>query len=497
VKKLIIASLALTLIPSAVLLQAGVKLTIENNKTPIAWCPAQEKNTTTSTRPKIPLYGTTAVADFNEDGVLDGLDIQRAIDRAQSRQANQGGGMQRVLLVEQDRPYLINESIILPSRVFLDGNGQRLLVNRSADLNDVIRVEQDAVSAGIYDVTIHANEAVLPGHAIPGLGIINILPGASGIFIYDNLLVNDRVENRDSIGNTTAATGVNVGNDNSRIYIDGNIFSHVPSGIRISGDNASRIRVTHNIFDNWRVRAIYVRGSDRPHHDLVFAHNRILEPKVGTVRQPIAFHAGKTGANYLPTYNVRINDNYLRGDDVPHVAERILQPDGTTQRVTTSTNGTADMISLHNVENFNIARNCLLNPGESGIIVTNGSKDGVIINNYVENADTTAIGIGANLGGAAKNIEIKSNHLLNPGRNRDQHSSRWAFAGITVIKGEEIEYSRNRIIETKRLLNDEGEAYTLAYGVSVWANSDAEVTEQVPNVYDFVDPEVIERGVSR
>ncbi len=467
---------------------AGLKFTIEDTtKTPKSFCSVQDKNPTTSNRPKLPIHGSTLVTDSNEDGKLDWFDIQSAIATASRRYqlANEELWIQRVLLQEQDLPYILYESINLPSWVLLDWNDQRILIHKDYILNDMIRIEKDSNHTWVYNMAFNSNQNIRNRNSINWSGIVNISDNANHVFLYENLFISDKVENRDIIGNNDSIAWVHVWNKVSRVFIDSNHFSHVPTGVNIIWAWASDIRITHNTFSHWRLRSIYTRGNADPINKLIFAHNRINIPKFWTVRQPIAFH---TWEDAQPTYDVNIYDNVIQGADVPHIAIRDLEA-GTVN--TTSTNGTADMISIHNVDNFSIVRNCVINGWEVGITISHGSKNGKIVLNHLEWIDTAGMILWAGVWERVSNIEVRNNYILNAWRNRAQHKANWAYAWIVIASADNTRHWRNTIIETERNYDEEWEAHTLFYGISIWSGS-VWTTEQISaNIFD-ISPETIE-----
>jgi len=472
---------------------ADVKFYInDTKKIAQSYCPVQENKPTISKRPILPIHGSIRVTDRNTDGVLDGEDIQLTIDLAEERFIR-NGGIHRVVLAEKIWAYVLTSTLTIPSWVLLDGRDQTLLIHRDVILNDMVRFTSWSTHAWVYKTKLNANQNIRNQGNLLWSWIINIPEDSSFIFLYDNILISDRVENRDSVGNNDVVAWIYIGDYVSKVYVDSNIFTHVPTGINILWKWANNIRVTHNTFANWRLRAIYVRGTLDPIHSLTYAHNRITPPKYGTVRQPIAFHAWIVPWEVSGhTYNVKIYDNYIRGDDVPHVVEIDLE---TGKRITTSTNGTADMISLHRVRDFSITRNCILNGGELWMAISQGSYNGEVRLNYIDGADTSGIWLGSNAGTSVENIKIISNYIRNPWRNRDQHTANWAYSGIVFIRAINVEYWNNVIEETRKYYTTEWNPFSMFYGISIWQNSVNELNEISPNIFKLQEW-TIEKWVS-
>ena len=404
----------------------------------------------------------------------------------------------------------------------IDGNGQRVLVPPNLELRNLFEFESGTTTAGIYDLKINSNGSVRSQ-------IINVREGSKNIYIYENLFVDTPVNEREdevlyedrdvATANRSGVTAINLQSSVNGVFIDSNVFSFVPNGIRATGEDMNRVRIYHNLFAHWRIRAIFFRGKEvaghevRPNKNITIANNRILPPKYGNTRQPITFQSGNLAsdhtfddhqhpANEVPRIalhahsfpatfmNVRIEGNYISGDDVPHRREPTTDragnrvppdEDGDIITDTLRTNGTSDMISIHNVSEFSINNNCLINSGELGIAVSNGSEMGVVRRNHIENADTSGIGLGAsphNIKGTS-NIDVSYNHIINPGRNRNNESSRWPFAGIVIIKAEDTEHGGNSISENT-------ETHTVSLGISITNFvPDEEVSQIAPNIFDL------------
>lgn len=450
---------------------------------PVKWA------ATNHIRDALPLYGTTQVVDRNGNNMLDDEDIQQAIDIA-ARRYRVSGEMQRVWIQEQDDLIFMKETLILASWVVLDWSWNDIYMHPDAKVDSAIIIPKWSKYVWIHDLHIRFN-GVFTRDNLPWLWIIYIDEGASYVYIYDNLFVNDKMEVRESIWNTDSNVGITVAWA-SRVFIDNNRFSHVPLWVKILWDNARHIKVTNNLFHKWRIRAIYVTWAEQAIHHIQLAHNVIQPPLTWTVRQPIAFHAN----NWAQTYNVQIHDNYIEWHDTYHYARWVNNPDGTRTRITTDTNWTADMMGFHNMNNFVVSRNCIINGGELGIQISSGSQNGKIINNYIYRTDVWWIALWAKDGAPVKNIIIRSNQIIDSARNRQKKVVDWARAGIVLlINAEDITIGNNLIQETERNYLDTWESYTMAYGISLFRVPDEEVTMVAPNVYDLSD-DVEEYGVS-
>lgn len=492
--RILLASIVLFILGSSVNAN-GIKMTIGQRDILNARqvCPIGKDFIAKSDRPLIDIYGTRTVIDFNTDGKIDGQDIQEAIDRAYARsqrdnKTDNKPNYIRVLLPKTSKGVIYTDKAIqMKSQVILDGNWQRLLLSTTYSDPDIIRFSENITKSGVYNLEIHSSERNL--RAPGGFWIITVREWANNIYIYNNQFINDKSESTSMTGNTNVSSAIHILSGAYDIFIDQNTFSRVPTWVSIINNNIKtirNIRIKNNWFWGWRMRAIYVQWNrQKSIRGIWIENNRIVEPALGTIRQPIAF-SGTSEKDATVTYSVVIRNNYIRASGQPH---KTSIDQNTWKKITTSTNGTADMIGIHRVDNFSVIGNCILDAWELWTAIANGSRNGIVRWNYYENTDLAAISVGNWLWTPfiPRNIIIENNIIINPSRNKLQAKTpkNWAFVAIWIITGRNIQYGWNTIKETERWFHADGTPYTLNYAVGVWNDPKIIVYETSPNLYEI------------
>jgi len=426
-------------------------------------------------RPLIERDLTIGVVDYNEDGILDDLDIQFALDQAHNsfmmRLANGVEKYYTVRLLENSvETYYINKPLEIKTGVVLNGNGKRITPNTDYGQDHLIILKENSNNLGIVNTRILTNYKV----KIAGIQVEN---NVSIAYIYDNQLqdeTSDGTERQYKPGAGEGLTTMILINDNvNGIFIDGNWFMHASNGILNNGANVKRLNITHNTFSQWRQRAILIKGKDDGMvENLRIVNNRINEPKLGEVRQPILI----SGADDITKFhkNVVVNYNSIYSADEPHIWEW-----NNGVKDSKLTYGTADVISIHQSDDFEIIGNCIFNCGEVGITVATSSKNGNVAFNYIENADTSAIAIGGTLNpeNEVQDISVISNTIVNPARsryeidqilgtnkypetNRSNTFGAWAKSAIGYTNSRYIYDNNNIIIETEVVLNPDYDPFS-------------------------------------
>jgi hypothetical protein len=360
---------------------------------------------------------TTTVSDMNVDGVVNERDVQLAMDTASNAYiASSRTKTQLVALPTSISILVLSHRLTIPSGVILTGSGsQRLTPGTSFTDAYLAAIANNSTGAGIHGVVIDTATRTTAGGLYVG-------DGSRNVFVYDNTFIDE--PNNIATGSGTGIYMVDLGPGSSNVFIDGNTFNHVPQGIASRIGDVTSIRITHNHFTNWREHAVFFINRSAS-SDISVNWNDIREPKIGRVRQPIAF---QTGVNEALFQRVNASYNTIYSPDVPHIMERYT-PDGSTTPVTNSmsNNATADVISLHATDGFQVVGNCIFNAGEVGITIAVKSKNGTVANNYIEGADTSAIAIGSsplNNGTSGRpnwvttNVNVLNNIIIDPARNR-------------------------------------------------------------------------------
>jgi len=434
--------------------------TIDDRKWPVQAC-AHIAQTPEHTRPVVDIKRSIAVEDFNADGITDGHDIQIALDTATLLHENDNVRY-TVLLPEYQGRFSIERTLTIGDGVILQGTTDNHTILPTSTFNSgyLVAFEENTAGSGINNIKLETRYKAKSGAVLVG-------EGANSIFIYDNTFIDEIADGsgrKDEKGAGTGISMVRVGKNAQSIFIDGNFFLHVPTAISLLDGGASNVHITHNTISQWRQRAIYMRTLENADAitDIFINHNRINEPKIGQVRQPVASHS----ANDVFFERINVNFNNVYSPDKPHIWEYETDALGNTIRNTMLNNATADALSLHQTDGFNMIGNCIFNAGEVGITIARKSKNGTVANNYILGADTGAIAIGAtpnDLSELTQNVTVTSNIIVNAGRNRDNSLGRWARTALASTNAQNIYYNGNNIIETHSRYDNAGNPLTLEY----------------------------------
>ena len=427
---------------------------------PVKKCPAI-KDTPEADRPILEYQRTIWIYDSNEDGVINEKDMQFALDIAEKRHETSWDFYRVILDKNQDR-YYIDGPIYIGSGVYFDGLGKIILASKSFNSRYMIHFKADSFISWIHNTKIITKYKAKAG-------AISIEDGARSVFIYDSVFMDeiaDGSKRRDKEGSGTAITMIRAWDNVRSVFIDWNFFLHVPTGITLAKENITNINIKHNTFTKWRQRAIYLRNSDGvPITDIRISHNRINPPKTWAVRQPIA---AQTLSEDIAFERINFTYNNVFSPDLPHIWEYRQREDGSTYKYTMLNNATADAISLHNADGFQIVWNCVINSWETGIAVARKAKNGTVRGNFILGSDTWAIGIWAVPQQAhlkTENISVVKNTIINPSMNRANTLPAWARSAIGFTSTDKSYYNNNRIIETNTLYDDNGKSQNMMYAI--------------------------------
>jgi hypothetical protein len=214
-------------------------------------------------------------------------------------------------------------------------------------------------------------------------------------------------------------------------------------------NDPSGVDIRNSIFKQWAERAIWIRSDDdgaASNVDII--GNTIWPPDPsGTVRQPIQIN----GTDNKPIRNIRINLNHVRGTAVSH-----KDPVG---------RGSADLISLHRCQEFEVVGNVCVASGDVGITVARQSSNGVVARNQCLRNASAGISIGSAESEYTSDVLVKDNECLDNGRADASNSTpERARVGINIYHGSNIRVVNNRCGNT-------GKGKTQLYGITIVASS--------------------------
>lgn len=218
----------------------------------------------------------------------------------------------------------------------------------------------------------------------------------------------------DSVGQPAAAHAFEAQAGTDRVWVEECHFDGLPNNIRITA-TASRCEVRRNRFTNWSERCIYVIGSSAGcSTNTIIDGNEVTEFKTGgSVRQPITFQ-GTTDGIYHQS---------------PKVLNNIVL--GPNKSYTAADPGTADQISLHRCQDFEVRGNTSKYGGDVGITISVQCRRGTIADNISCYNDSYGIAIGAT-GANVKALAALGNILMNNGQNRNGDRTDRARVGIAL-----------------------------------------------------------------
>jgi|GEM_PF-4191278 len=417
-----------------------------------------QPDTPVKTRPLVVIDKTMDVTDIDQDGDVDGTDIQQVLDAAAQHYATTREYV-RVRLNPMVKTTWLSRSLKIGSGVYLHGPEPGFVLIAGAEFQQnngayLIEFSNGTKLAGLHNIKLITNYKAR-------LGAVYVGNDTETIYIYDNTFLEETADGsgrRDEKGPGTGIWMVRMGARVKRLFIDGNYFLHVPTGIFCPADSQF-LHVTHNVFSEWRQRAIYLRNpAGGSIQDVHITHNQINPPKIGAIRQPIALQSLDLDSAFQ---RINVNYNSFYSPDLPYITEF---RDGV--RYTMSNNATADVISLHVVDGFQVIGNAIYQAGEVGITLALTTRNGTAAYNYIEGADTSAFSVGSspnNLDYAVSNINLLSNTMVNPGRNRDNSLRPEYRSGIGSVNAIDCYYNGNKVIENDPRYDAQGNPLSLAY----------------------------------
>lgn len=307
-------------------------------------------------------------------------------------------------------------SLALTAAVVLDGGGAATLKQTTSTVN---WIDMPATGGALRGLTLDANN--LATARIVTAKIDGVVEGC----VLKNITNISGVAVR-----IFAPTGTTIRN---------NIFDNVATAVYITG--GTNVTIQGNWIKNWIQRAIYVPTTASAATDyLSIIGNRITDMAAGgDVRQPISFQ----GSASRPNTFVRINDNVIVGPNKGYTA---ADP------------GTADQISLHTTNGFQIVGNTSVYGGDLGINLSVSCFDGVVANNVCMYNENSGINCGDVTNAPVGRLAVTGNTCVNNGLTRVGTPPQ--SSGIRLFHASNIAVAGNS-------LGDDQTVHTQAYGLAV------------------------------
>lgn len=212
----------------------------------------------------------------------------------------------------------------------------------------------------------------------------------------------------------------------SDLIIEDCWFKNCKDNIRIN-QGPQRVTIRRNLFTGWAERCIYILGdSTTAIADLTIEYNTCRDgDSTGAVRQPITVQGFDTALHK----RVKVNHNTVIGNGTSHGA-------GT---------GTADQISLHRCEDFEVIGNISVDGGEVGITVAQQCRRGVVANNVVTGSDGVGIAFGSGSSTSTDDIAVSGNVVMDNGHNDAADTSVAGLVGMYFYNASNITVTGNRV----------------------------------------------------
>lgn len=243
--------------------------------------------------------------------------------------------------------------------------------------------------------------------------------------------------------------------DSEDAVIENNVIDGVREGITVTGAS-SRVAIGENVVKHWQNYGIRLLATPAGGPSgIQITGNRITDLAPG-------------GHPRYPVHSERGEPN-KRLRDVSIVGNVILGP---SKSFTANQGGTADQISLHQVDGLLIEGNVSRNSGDMGITVEN-CTDATIKGNTVTGSDVAGIAIFTNVVDA----KVMDNTVLDNGQNRASNRSPASRAGIRLASSSKIGPRNVQVFDN--VTGDTQASKTQQYGVSVRDSTDVTIG---PNV---------------
>lgn len=262
-------------------------------------------------------------------------------------------------------------------------------------------------------------------------------------------------------GNGVATSGVGIKIE-AQCDIIRNKFSNIATPIQVTGETPD-VTIDLNEIRDWTGRGMYILGtSTAAASNLTITRNRIYPLSIAALstqpRQPITFQ----GDDNHPFTAVKVNYNIVRSPGVSH--------DPTAAQLTASGGqyGTADNISLHQCDGFELIGNHSYDGGDVGIVAAVQCRNGVVAGNVCLRNDSAGICVGSSNSSWTRDVSITGNTCMNNGQNRAADGPDWASNGINLQVCDGVIVEGNRCGDTQA-------TKTQQYGMAIQNSPDVTI----------------------
>lgn len=391
------------------------------------------KNLETSVqRVNVPLLKSNRTFEFNLNKSSDWNELQELIVKLNKKYYNSGVKTKiKLISSNKDSIFSIHNTLRVLDGVLLDGSG----LNFSLDSNVLFLFDLNSNTA-IENMDLLVNDNVK-------YGIVRVSKNSQNIRIQNNTFVGTTSDEVLKKVRKTNYPGIDISSNVTGLIIDGNVFNAIPTAVTFRQDGLKDLLISNNILKKWSLRGFYFVANKANDSDSIrIVGNKFYRPALSHIKQPIAFQKKKGSSSVIR--NVNILGNIVLGSGEPFLSKK--ENGKSRLEMRSSNHATADAISLHAVDGFNIAENCIQDVGEVGINASRGAKNGSIGNNVIINSDAAAINVGIFKDPMPpKNIKIYGNRILQPAMNLAGDIPARARAGILVSFSDQIEIKENFI----------------------------------------------------
>lgn len=331
------------------------------------------------------------------------------------------------------RTYSVNQPLVVPAGVSLQGNGAVLEFHGRA--GSLLTLSD---GSALRDLTVRSREGAQT--------IITVADGATGVELSDCQIEGSG----DELSGLETSAGV------SGLTMTNCEVTDVKNAVQLS-NGPTDVLVDDITIRHWSTRGIRIQGTSQYAASHVVIRGANVGPNVGSdeSRYPIV-----ALSNGLRHRDITVENSTVTGRD--HAFDDPAIP------------GTADQISIINTDGAVVRDNKSLNGGERGINVS-GSTDVLVEGNYVKDADTCGIGVGASPQGAGvQDVVIKDNTIIDSGRSRRSTTVDGSLAGIRLTQVSGATVSDNKLVSS-------ADRDSQKYGITLDNSADADVKD---NVFD-------------
>lgn len=295
----------------------------------------------------------------------------------------------------------------IPTGVRLVGEGaDPVTLSPARSLRIWVSTAQDSRGTGLENIDLH-------GFGLVTGALLQISDGSHDLTVLRCMLRG---------GTSSPVAGVDVRDRVQRLTIDRSTLTDVQTAVRIAHP-ADTVQVHGCRFERWTERAIWIRGTAAGAPQNLTIRDNAIGPHApgGRVRQPIQIN----GDDRAPIRSVVIAGNRVTGSG--------------TDYADPASPGTADLISLHRCDGFEVTDNVAQDGGEVGITVAQQCRNGTVTGNICRRNGSSGIALGSQQSAFVDTIAVNSNVCQDNGRpGHGDHTPDWARAGIVVERARGI-----------------------------------------------------------